>query len=121
MEICVLCVVCGLLCVPMATQPEPIVPIPFPETAGDDVFNASEIVPIADSRFLFCDNNLNDVLLEMVLDAEGRLAGSLVRRPLVGLTAGAIDDMEGMAVVEHGGETSVFVTPSLSLKKRKKK
>ncbi len=101
--------------------PEPIVPIPFGETAGDDVLNASEIVPVGDSRFLFCDNNLNDVLLEMSLDAEGRLTGPLARRPLLGLAPGSVDDMEGMAVVEHEGAPVIFVAPSLSLKRRKGK
>jgi hypothetical protein len=37
-----------------------IAPIPFGETNGREVYNASDIIPVADSRFLFCDNNTDD-------------------------------------------------------------
>src|SRR6185436_5280116 len=80
-----------------------------------------EIVPIGDSRFLFCDNNLGDVLLELRLDGDGGMAGPLVRRPLVGLADDAVDDLEGMAIVKHRRRTWIFATPSLSLKLRKRK
>jgi hypothetical protein len=105
----------------LAPELDPITPVPFGETAGADVFNASEIVPVADSRFLFCDNNLGDCLLELTLDADGRMAGPLVRRPLVGLADAAVDDLEGMAIVDDGRRKLIFVTPSLSLKGRKRK
>src|SRR3954464_14678426 len=73
---------------------EPIHPIPFPATPWIEVFNASEVVALSDSRFLFCDNNLNDSLVEMVLGADGTLAEPLIRRPIQGLPEGAVDDME---------------------------
>src|SRR5262245_56084029 len=57
-----------------------ITPIPFGELNGDDVYNASGVVPLADSRFLFCDNNSNDALFELDLDAEGQRKGPLIRR-----------------------------------------
>jgi len=39
---------------------------------GDDVYNASGVVPLADSRFLFCDNNCNDSLFELDLTEAAR-------------------------------------------------
>jgi hypothetical protein len=97
----------------------PIRPIPFGQTAGTDVYNASELVAIDDSRFLFCDNNINDALIEMEFGSDGTLVRPLVRRPLTGLPEGAVDDMEGMALVEHDHARHIYVTPSLSLKIRK--
>src|SRR5215471_14087964 len=86
--------------------------IPFAERNGKDEFNASGIVPIADSRFLICDNNTNDALFELNLTPDGRQKGPLIRRPLQGLAPDAIDDMEGMAFVEENGRRYVFVSSS---------
>ena len=47
-------------------------PISFGEHPGPEPYNASEIVAIADSRFLFCDNNVGDGLFELQLTAEAR-------------------------------------------------
>src|SRR5262245_34286912 len=47
-----------------------ITSIPFGELNGTDTYNASGVVPLADSRFLFCDNNSNDALFELDLTAE---------------------------------------------------
>src|SRR5687767_4540903 len=55
--------------------------IPFGETNGKDEFNASDIVPLADSRFLICDNNTNDALFELNLTPDGQKKGPLIRRP----------------------------------------
>jgi len=90
---------------------------PFPEKAGTDVFNASELVPLDDGRFLVCDNNLNGELLEMRLGADGHMIGGLRRHPLRNLPVGAIDDMEGMTIVRHGDRRVLYVSTSLSLKK----
>src|SRR5215471_9139072 len=68
-----------------------IAPIPFGEMNGREVYNASDIIPIADSRFLFCDNNTDDALFELDLTPDGRKKGPLIRRPLQGLAAGAAD------------------------------
>lgn len=91
--------------------------VPFPEKAGKDVFNASELVPLADGRFIFCDNNLNTELLELRLDATGFMVGGLARHKLHGLPDGAIDDMEGMTLVEEDGRRTIYVATSMSLKK----
>jgi hypothetical protein len=98
---------------------EPIRPIPFPATPWIEVFNASEVVALADSRFLFCDNNLNDSLVEMVFGSDGTLVKPLIRRRIEGLPEGAVDDMECMAIVEHERGKTIFVAPSLSNKIRK--
>ena len=94
--------------------------IPFAERNGKDEFNASGIVPLADSRFLICDNNTNDALFELNLTPDGQKKGPLIRRPLQGLAPDAIDDMEGMAFAEENGRRYVFVSSSLYVKKVKK-
>jgi hypothetical protein len=97
-----------------------ITSIPFGERpgAGRDPYNASDIVGIGDSRFLFCDNNIGDSLFELRLASDGRMAGPLERRPINGIPAGSVDDLEAMATAD---EKLIFAVPSLSLKKRKKK
>jgi hypothetical protein len=94
--------------------------IPFDEMNGEDAFNASDIVPLADSRFLICDNNTNDALFELNITPDGQKKGPLIRRPLQGLAPGAVDDLEGMAFVEEKGRRYVFVSSSLYVKKAKK-
>jgi hypothetical protein len=96
-----------------------ITPIPFGEMNGDDVYNASGVVPLADSRFLFCDNNCNDSLFELIIGEDGQRKGPLIRRPLKGLAPDAIDDMEAMTLAEEKGRRFIFVTTSLSAKKTK--
>src|SRR5262245_8262462 len=52
--------------------------IAFGERPGAEPYNASEIVAIADSRFLFCDNNISDALFELRLQADGTMASPLI-------------------------------------------
>jgi hypothetical protein len=94
--------------------------IPFGERPGPEPYNASEVLALADSRFLFCDNNVSDALFEFRLKPDGALDGSILRRPIDGLQPGAIDDVEGLEVVGLGDRQFIFATSSLCLKKRKK-
>lgn len=96
-----------------------ITSIPFGEVNGKDPYNASGVVPLGDSRFLFCDNNTNDALFELALTADGQKKGALIRRPLHGLAAGAVDDLEAMTLAEEKGRRFIFVTTSLYVKKPK--
>jgi hypothetical protein len=96
-----------------------ITPVPFEEMNGERVYNASGVVPLADSRFLFCDNNCNDALFELDLTEDGRKKGPLIRRPLQGLAPDAIDDMEAMTLAEEKGRRFIFVASSLYVKKSK--
>src|SRR5262245_54897158 len=96
-----------------------ITPIPFEEMNGERVYNASGVVPLADSRFLFCDNNSGDALFELDLAEDGRKKGPVIRRPLQGIAPKEISDMEGMTLAEEKGRRFVFVTSSLSVKKTK--
>lgn len=98
---------------------EPIRSIPFGERPGDIHYNASEVVVIADSRFLFCDNNISDALFEIRFTPEGELAGPLVRHPIRGVRPEAIDDLECMAMVEVKGTRLLFVSSSLCLKRKR--
>jgi len=95
-------------------------PISFGERPGPEPYNASEVVALADSRFLFCDNNVSDALFEFRLDAKGALDGPIRRRRIEGLAPGAIDDIEGLEVVARRGRRFIFATSSLCLKPRRK-
>jgi hypothetical protein len=96
-----------------------ITPIPFGVMNGDDVYNASGVVPLTNSRFLFCDNNSNDSLFELIIGENGQRVGPLIRRPLQGLPPDSIDDMEAMTIAEEKGRRFIFVTSSLGAKKPK--
>jgi len=97
-----------------------IAQIPFGELNGEKEYNASGVVALADSRFLFCDNNAGDALYELDLTSEGQKKGTLSRRPLQGLTATTIDDLEGMTLAEENGRRFIFVASSLFVKKAEK-
>lgn len=94
-----------------------ITPIPFGELNDGVEYNASGVVPLGDSRFLFCDNHVADALYELDLTSDGRMRSGLVRRPLHGLADDSIDDLEGMTLAEENGRQFVFVASSLCLKK----
>src|SRR5262249_12168855 len=102
------------------TKTQQIKPIPFDERPGRDPFNASEIISIADSRFLFCDNNVGDALFELRLAKDGSMSCPLIRWSINGIAAGAIDDLEGIELVKAAGRKFLFATSSLCLKKRRK-
>ncbi len=95
-------------------------PIPFGERPGPEPYNASEVIAIGDSRFLFCDNNVSDALFEFRLAKDGSMACPIIRRPLEGIEPGAIDDIEGLELVKAGGHRFIFATASLCLKQRKR-
>jgi hypothetical protein len=95
-------------------------PISFGERPGPEPYNASEVVALSDSRFLFCDNNVADALFEFRLDREGALAGPVRRRPIEGLRAGMVDDIEGLELVTDGRRQFIFATSSLCLKARRR-
>ena len=96
-------------------------PIGFGSPSRSGPHNASEVVALGDSRLLFCDNNIGDALLELRLAPDGSMACPLIERPLQGVEAGVIDDIEGIALIENAGRKYIFALPSLSLKQRKKK
>jgi hypothetical protein len=100
-------------------MPRKLKPISFGERPGQEPYNASEVLALTDSRFLFCDNNVSDALFEFRLGRDGTLNGRLVRRRLEGLAPGAIDDIEGIEIVKAAERTFIFGTSSLCLKTRK--
>jgi hypothetical protein len=102
------------------TNPPTLTPIPFQElNAKNEPYNASGVVALGDGRFLFCDNNTDDALLELDLTADGQMKGPLIKRPLQGLAAAPIDDMEAMTVAEEKGRRYILVTSSLFIKPAK--
>ena len=50
----------------------------------------------------------------------GDMARPLIRRPLQGIETEAVDDLECMTYVQSEGRGFLFVSPSFSLKQRKK-
>jgi hypothetical protein len=96
-----------------------IKPIAFGERNGSKPYNASEIVALGDSRFLFCDNNVGDALFELRLAADGTMDGPVIERPMSGIEPGTVDDLEGMTNARAEGRNLLFAVPSLSLKQRK--
>lgn len=96
-------------------------PVLFGETnaATGMEYNASGVVPLADSRFLFVENNTNDALFELAIGPDGARSGPLVRHPIVGLAAGAVDDMEGLTLVEANGTRYLVATASMMKKVKK--
>ena len=97
-----------------------ITPVPFRERNGKDVFNASGIVALGDSHFVFVDNNTNDALLELRLTPDGKQAAPIARLPLRGLAPGTVDDIEDLALAVIDGRKYIFATPSFSMKAGKK-
>jgi hypothetical protein len=100
-------------------MPRKVNPKPFGQRPGKEPYNASEVLALSDSRFLFCDNNVSDALFEFRLTPSGALRGRIARRPIEGLTPRAIDDIEGIEIVEMDGHRFIFGTSSLCLKTRK--
>jgi len=93
-------------------QTDVITTIPFAETNGKRPFNASGAAEIGDGRFLFCDNKIRNALIEFRLDDHGKISGQFIRRPLAGVDAAAVTDLEGMTLVERNGDRFVVVTSS---------
>lgn len=95
---------------------KPLAASPFGEQPGKRPHNASEVVALDDSRFLFCDNNISDTLFEMRLDKAGHLAGHLVRHTIKGVSSAFYDDFESMAIARKGNRDYLILATSFSLK-----
>lgn len=98
-----------------------IKPIEFVEKNGKEPYNTSGIVPIGDGHFIVVDNNTNDALLDLNLTPDGQVAKPITKLPLQGLSEGAVDDIEDLALAEIGGRRFIFAMPSLSVKPGSKK
>jgi hypothetical protein len=85
---------------------------------GEDCFNASGIVALEDSRFLFCDNNIPDALFELRIIGPKKKKHSIEKRSFKGINIKNANDFEGLALAENGKQKFVFATTSLSAKKR---
>lgn len=96
----------------------PLAASPFKQKIGGVPHNASEVVALGDSRFLFCDNDVSDALFEMRLTKAGTLAGRLIRRPISGISTRFFDDFESMAIIGGGDRYRLVLATSFSLKIR---
>ena len=90
-----------------------IKPTPFGEKNGDNQFNASGVAQVGPHRFVFVDNHDPSALFELVLDDDDAEAERIARRPLAGVTPGALRDPEGLARVDVDGEIFLIVASSL--------
>ena len=68
---------------------------PLVNQDGGRVINASGVVPVSSSRFVFVVNNFPWALFELNLSPDGTQHGRIVGRPIVGPAAGALSDPEG--------------------------
>lgn len=101
--------------VPAATGGAQVVTArPFGEMLGTMPYNASGIVPIADGRFLVCENRTQDAVFELHLDAQGNKAGPLVRREMPLPAGSTVGDLEAMTLIETGGKRFVVATSSFN-------
>ena len=75
--------------------------------------NASALVPIADSRFLIVDDLTDDAFYELTFTPEGEKSGPLVRRPLLGMEAGLVEDLEGATLINRDGRRIIVAVSSL--------
>ncbi len=103
-----------------ATSAKQVASTLFSQMNKGTEYNASGVVALADSRFLFCDNNIGDALIEFGVSASGQQQGPLVRRPLVGLSPKSVDDIEDLTMVERDGRRLLFAVTSLSVDAGKK-
>jgi len=96
----------------------PIMALPLPRRTKNTPYNASEVVALADSRFLFCDNNVSDALYEMRLTKTGELDGRLIPHRIVGVSPRYLDDFESMAMIAGSDPYRLVLATSFSLKIR---
>jgi hypothetical protein len=100
---------------PEGGQPQIVVisATPFEERTPKGRINASDLVPIADSTFLIVDDLTDDAFFEISFSPEGKKAKPLVRRQIVGLQPGLVEDLEGSALVEEAGQRFIISVSSL--------
>lgn len=103
---------------PAAEPHSPIRSLPFPRKDDQTPHNASEVVALADSRFLFCDNDISDALFEMRLTKAGALSGRLIRHEISGVSPRYFADFESMAIIGGGEHYRLVLATSFSLKIR---
>jgi hypothetical protein len=88
----------------------------FANTNGSGVLNASGVVPVGPTRFVFIDNNNPSVLFELNLNPDGTQRGPIARWPMVGLAGIDLSDPEGIARIDVDGAVDLIVASSLSVK-----
>jgi hypothetical protein len=79
------------------------------------VVNASGVVPVGPSRFVFIVNTGRGALFELNLKPDDTQDGPTVPRRIVGLAAGALSDPEGIARIDTDGAIDLIVASSLSV------
>ena len=88
---------------------------PLVNQDGIRMINASGVVPVSASRFIFIVNTEHRTLFELNLNADGTQRGPIVPRRIVGLVAGALSDPEGIARIDVNGAIDLIVASSLSV------
>ena len=92
----------------------PIHSTPLADQNGKTTFNASGVVPVSSSQFVFIDNADPWALYELNLNPDGTQHGPTVKRRMVGLGAGDLADPEGIARIDtQEGGIELIVASSL--------
>ena len=94
----------------------PVHSTPLAHQNGKTTFNASGVVPVTSSRFVFIDNADPWGLYELNLNPDGTQHGPTVKRRMVGLGAGDLADPEGIARIDTGGGVELIVASSLCVR-----
>jgi Protein of unknown function (DUF3616) len=79
------------------------------------LINASGVVPVGPSRFVFIDNRNHTELLELVLNPDGTQREPLKRRRMTGLSRGSLSDPEGLTRIDANGAVDLILASSLSV------
>ena len=85
---------------------------PFDEKNDKVPFNASGAVPVGPHRFVFIDNHEPAALFELALDGDAE-AERIARRPLIGVDAGQVRDIEGLARIDLDDDIVLVAASSL--------
>jgi hypothetical protein len=95
---------------------EPVRSTPLARQGNKTVFNASGVVPVSSSRFVFIDNRDPMALYELNLNPDGTQHGLTVKRPIVGLDGDELSDPEGIARIDRDGGIDLVVASSLCVR-----
>src|SRR6478735_1245416 len=97
------------------TPPLVVSSTPFADVDPAAPINASGVVPVAPSRFVFIDNQNRTELLELTLNPGGTQREPLKRRQMTGLSGGSLSDPEGFTNIDVNGEVDLIVASSRSV------
>ena len=97
------------------TPPLVVSSTPFVQPNPAGPINASGVVSVGPSRFVFIDNRNHTELLELAVNPDGTQREPLKRRRMTGLSRGSLSDPEGLTRIDANGAVDLIVASSLSV------